>query len=161
MAATFKTLYGTSNQALTITLASLASSATVGRESTVVDNTTNLFLDALLFIEFETGTVATNKQALVYVYGTADGGTTYTEAATGTDASFTRKDPTTLRPLAVIPAVTNSFVHKAGPFSIAQAFGGVLPAKWGIVFCNDTGAALSGTAGNNKAFYQGIQAQSV
>jgi hypothetical protein len=161
MSTTFKTLYGSSNQALTLTLAALAASATVGRNSTAIDNSTNLFLDALLFLEFETGTVSGNKQVLLYVYGTADGGTTYTEGVTGTDASFTRKDPTTLRPLAVIPAVTNATVHKAGPFSVAQAFGGILPDHWGIVVCNDTGAALSGTAGNNKAFYQGIQAQGV
>jgi hypothetical protein len=161
MSTTFKPLYGTSNQAITITLASLAASATVGRESTVIDNSSNLYLDILLFVMFETGTVAGNKQILLYSYGTADGGTTYTEAATGSDAAFTRKDPTTLRPVAVIPAVTNSFIHKTGPFSLAQAWGGVLPQKLGLVFCNDSGAALSGTAGNNKMFYQGVQAQGV
>src|SRR6266508_279754 len=99
MATTFSTLYGTSNQAITITLASLGASATVGRESTVIDNTSNVYLDVLLFLFFETGTVAGNKQILAYLYGTVDGGSTYTEACTGTDAGFTRKDPTMLAPL--------------------------------------------------------------
>lgn len=161
MATTFKALYGSSGQAITITLASLAASATVGRESTVVDNSSNLFLDVLVVVWFETGTVVGNKQILLFLYGTADGGTSYTEQATGSDAGFTRKDPTTLIPLAVVPAVTNAFVHKCGPFSVARAFGGVLPDHWGLVFNNDSGATLSATAGNNKAYYQGVQVQGV
>lgn len=157
---TFKEQFGSSNQALTWTLASLGASATVGRESTVVDNSSNLFMDALLFLVFETGTVSGNKQVLLYAYATADGGTTYSEAATGTNAAFTRKDPTTLFPVAIIPAVTNAFIHQVGPFSMARVFGGPLPEKWGVALFNDSGAALSATAGNNKAFYQGLYAQS-
>ena len=161
MASTFKTLYGTNNQAITLTLAGLAASATVGRASTAVDNTSNLYLDALVFLEVETGTVSGDKQVLLYAYGTVDGGTTYTGGVTGTDAGFTRLDPTVLRPIAVIPTPSNSVVSQAGPFSIAQAFGGVLPALWGLVVCNDTGATFSATSANNKAFYQGVLAQGV
>jgi hypothetical protein len=161
MATTFKPQYGSSNQALTITLASLAASATVGRESTAVDNAAGLFLDALVFLLIETGTVSGNKQVLVYVYATADGGTNYTEGCTGTDAAHTRQDPTVLRPLAIIPTPTNATIYKSGPYSVAAAFGGVMPEKWGLVVFNDTGAALSATAGNNKAFYQGQQVQGV
>lgn len=163
---TIKALYGTSNQAITITLASLAASATVGRSSTAVDNTSNLFLDALVFGLIETGTVSGDKQVLVYAYGTADGGSTYSgkngaNAISGTDAGFTRADPTDLKLIGVLPCPTSSVVMSFGPYSIAQAFGGVLPDHWGIVLFNDTGAALSATAGNNKAWYQGVQAQSV
>lgn len=161
MASTFKPLYGTNGQAMTITLASLAASATAGRESTVVSNLVTLYDDVLVTVFFETGTVAGNKQVLLWAYGTVNDGTNYTESVTGADAAFTRKDPTLLRPVAVIPAVTSAFVHVAGPFSIARAFGGVLPAKWGIVFNNDTGAALSVTAGNNKILYQGVNIQSL
>lgn len=159
MAGDLKSKYGTSNQAITITLASLAASATVGREGTAIDNTTNLFLDALVFLLIESGTVSGNKQVLLYGYGSSDGGTTYTDGATGSDAGFTRKDPSNLRGPYVIPCPTNSVVYKAGPFSIAALFGGVLPDRWGIAVFNDTGAALSATAGNNKAFYQGVLAQ--
>lgn len=156
----FKEKFGTSNQSITITIASLAASATVGREGTAVDNSSNLFFDALLVVWFETGTVTGNKQFLIYAYATADGGSSYTEAASGSDAGFTRKDPTLLFPVAIVPAVTNSFVHKCGPYSMARVFGGPLPDHWGIAVFNDTGATLSGTSGNNKAFYQGVYAQS-
>lgn len=156
---TFKPLLGSANQAITITLASLAASATVGRESTAVDNTSNLFEDVLFMLWFETGTVAGNKQVLLFAYGTVDG-SGYTESCTGTDAAFTRKDPTLLRSVDTIPAVTNSYIHKCGPYSLLQVFGKV-PALWGIVVFNDTGAAFSATAGNNKAIYQGQQTQGV
>jgi hypothetical protein len=159
MATTFRPKYGTSNQSITITLASLGASATVGRASTAVDNSSNLFDDVLVSVLVESGTVSGNKQALVYVYGTADGGTTYTEGITGADAGFTRNDPTNLRLLGVIPMPTNATVYKSGPFSVAAAFGGVLPDHWGIAVFNDSGAALSATAGNNKAFYQGVQVE--
>jgi len=162
MATTYKPAYGTNNQAITITIASLAASATVGRASTAIDNTTALLLDAYVFVFVETGTVSGNKQVLLYVYGTVDGGTTYTEGVSGTDASFTRADPSLLKPLAVIPVPTNATVYKAGPFSVAQALGlPFLPAFWGIALFNDSGAALSATAGNNKAIYQGVQGQGV
>jgi hypothetical protein len=156
-----KPQYGTSNQSETITLASLAASATVGRAGTAIDNTSNLFDDVLVFIFVESGTVSGNKQLLVYVYGTVDGGTTYSEGITGTDAGFTRNDPTGLIPLRVLPMPTNATVYKFGPFSLAAAFGGSLPDHFGLVIFNDSGAALSGTAGNNKVLYQGIQIQVV
>lgn len=155
---TFKPLLGSAAQAFTITLASLAASATVGRESTAVDNRTNLFNDVLFMLWFETGTVAGNKQVLLFAYATIDDGTTYTEACTGTDAGFTRKDPSLLAYVDTIPAVTNSYVHKTRPYSVRDIFGRV-PALWGLVVCNDTGAAFSATAGNNKAQYQGQQDQ--
>lgn len=159
MATTFKPLYGSNGQSITLTIASLAASATVGRASTAVDNTSNLFIDALVFLFVETGTVSGNKQVLFYAYGTADGGTTYTEAITGTDAGFTRNDPTVLRPITVVPTPSNSTVYKSGPYSIAQAFGGILPDHWGVAVFNDTGASFSATAGNNKCLYQGVQMQ--
>jgi hypothetical protein len=67
-----------------ITLTLPASGAS--RESTAIDNTTNKYVDALVHVKFTAGTVATNKQALVWVYGSEDG-TNYDGAATGTDAA--------------------------------------------------------------------------
>lgn len=158
--ADIKTKYGTSNQTITITLASLGNSATVGRESTAVSNAVNRFLDALVSVTIETGVVANDKAAYIYAYASVDGGTvgggTFTEGCTGTDAAFTRRDPTSLKLIGVIPTPTNSVVYQSGPFSVAAAFGGSLPEFWGIVVMNFTGASLSGTAGNNKAFYQGV-----
>jgi len=149
-----KTAYGTGNQAFTITLTSLANAAL--RESTVVDNTSNLFLDALVFVKVKanaSGTAATGV-VNVYAYGTVDGGTTYSGSASGTDATYTPTVPTQLRLIGTINVVANGVTYNNGPFSVNQAFGGVLPAKWGIVVENLSGATLDASVGN--AFYQGI-----
>jgi hypothetical protein len=84
MSADIKARYGTSNQAITITINSLASSATAGRASTAVDNSSNLFLDALVTVKisFPNLAVANDQAVYVYAYGTSDGGTTYTGAIT-------------------------------------------------------------------------------
>lgn len=161
MAADIKQKFGTSNQTITITLASLAS--TSSRASTVVDNSTNLFLDAFVFLKLKSnaaGVTATGA-ALVYAYATADGGTSYTEGATGTDAAITLVSPSNLRLIGVINVVAVATTYTAGPFSVASAFGGTLPEKWGIVVQNKSGAALDATAGNHAAFYQGVLAQTV
>lgn len=154
--ATGKMLYGTSGVALTITAATLAASATVGRSSLAVDNTTNLYLDAAVTVKATMGaTTPTNDKAIyVYAYGTTDGGTTYTEGNTGigTDASYTTDVPSNLVRLGTIWVPTASIAYVGGPWSIASAFG-FMPAKWGIVVINNTGDAFTAFA----AQYQGMQ----
>ena len=149
--------FGTSTS-ITITLNSLASSATAGRESTAIDNGTNKFLDALVYVTVNVGagTPANDKCAYVYAYGSEDG-TNYTDNATGSDAAITLRDPTNLKLVAVIAMPTASATYKV-VFSIAQAFGGILPRKWGIVVRNYSGIALG--ASNNAASYTGIYATS-
>lgn len=158
--ANIKQAFGTSNQAITITINSLAASATVGRASTAVDNSSNLFLDALVqVIIVNAGSAPTgNKCVFVYAYGTADGGTTYSDSITGTDAGFTRTDPTNLTLIGVVNAPTASITYKSRPMAVAVGFGGVLPEKWGIAVFNDTGQTLSTGC---SAFYQGVYATSV
>ncbi len=145
--------FGTST-AITITLANLASSATAGRESTVVDNSANKFLDALVTVILNviTGVIVNDKAAYIWVYGSEDG-TIYTDNATGTDAAITPEDPTCLRLVQVIPIPTSLKAYEV-VFSIAQAFGGVLPRKWGIVVRNYCGLALAATG--SSASYSGI-----
>lgn len=159
--ADIKNKYGTSNQTITITLNALASSATAGRASTAVDNTSNVFLDALvsIHIDFPNSAPANDKAIYVYVYGSANGGTNYSGGITGTDAAYTMDDPTVLRLVGVIPIPTQNKVYYAGPFSIAAAFGGVLPDRWGIYIRNYAGQTLGST--NNAAYYQGVLAQTV
>lgn len=163
---TIKPLYGTSNQAITCSFNTLAASATVGRAATAIDNSSGLFLDILLFGLISAGTVSGNKQFLVYVTGSADGGTTYggkngSNAISGTDAAFTRADPTELVLVKVIPLPTSSQVYSFGPISLAQVFGGTLPDHVVVVVFNDSGGALANDSTNNKLWYQGVQAQSV
>jgi hypothetical protein len=131
--------YGTSTS-ITLTLPA----ANAARESTAIDNTTNKFVDALVHVKFTAGTVATNKQALVWVYGSEDG-TNFDGAATGTDAAYTMRVPDAFALGCVIPTPTNSAVYQK-TFSVAQLFGGVLPRKWGLVFQSDgTGTPASGS----------------
>ena len=156
---TIKSLYGTSNQAFTITLTSLASAAFQG--SAAIDNTTNLFLDALVFVQIKTNAAGVSTQGFinVYAYGTANGGTTYTDGATGTNALQTPSSPPNLRLIGVITANANGSTYNGGPMSVAAAFGGILPDHWGIVVENKTGASLDAATG--AAWYQGYQQQAV
>lgn len=161
MATTIKSQYGTSNQTITITLASLANNA--ARASTAIDNTTNLFLDSLLEMKIKSNAAGTSSTGTieVYAYGSSDGGTTYTESATGTDAAITLTVPTNARLIGVFNIVANATTYIAGPFSIASAFSGSLPAFYGIIVVNKSGAALDATGGSHFAIYQGILAQGV
>jgi hypothetical protein len=153
--------YGTSNQAITITLNSLANDGK--RESAAVDNSTNLFLDALVQVKIATN--ASNdstgdKSVYIYACGTADSGTTYSGNASGTDSSF-GTDPQQIQNcklVGVVYAPTANKTYESDLMSIANAFGGKLPQKWGIIGHNKTGYALNSSG--NSAFYQGILAQS-
>lgn len=152
---TIKAAYGTSNQAFTCTITSLTS--TSQRQSTAVDNTSNLFLDALVFVKVKSASASTSATGVVnvYAYATADGGTTYSDSASGTDGSITLTSPPNMKLIGVINVVANSTTYNAGPFSVANAFGGILPDHWGIVIENKTGATLDASIGS--AWYQGIQ----
>jgi hypothetical protein len=158
---TVKQLYGNNNQAIACTLTSLANAGGAngaGRSSVAIDNTVNLFLDALVQVKIKTSAsaLANDKAVYVYAYGTSDGGTDYTDGITSADAAFTATNPPNLRLIGVINAVAVSTPYVGGPWSVAAAFGGVLPDHWGIFVVNFTGQALDAAVGS--AWYQGVQA---
>ena len=94
----------------------------------------------------------------MFAYATADGGTTYSGGASGADAAFSG-NLDSLVYLGSVPVVANGTTYNA-MFSLARGFGyGGIPASWGIVIQNNSGAALDSTGGNHAAFYQGIYAQ--
>lgn len=160
--ATIKLLYGSTAQALTCTLASLTNNS--ARQSTVVDNTTNLYEDALVQIVIKSGGSATVSTGFVnvYAFGTADSTTpTYGENAGATDAALTLTSPPNLKLIGSLNVVANATTYKSNPMSVAAAFGGVLPDHWGIVIENKTGGTLDATEGNHKKVYQGVQRQAV
>lgn len=159
--ADIKAKYGSNNQGITITLASLANGS--ARESTAIDNSSNLFLDALVQLKIRSNSSGTSSSGMVYVYayGTADGGTSYSNTASGTDAGITLTVPPNARIIGTIAVTANSTNYESHPFSVAQSFGGVLPDHWGIIVENQSGAALDSTEGNHLKFYQGVYAQSV
>lgn len=161
MAADIKQKLGTTNQAITITLNGLADDSY--RMSTAVDNTSNLFLDVLVQLKIDTANVgapAGDKNVLVYAYGTADDGTTYSGGATGIDAAYggvAGQLITNCKLLGIVHVDAQNEVFESDLMSVASAFGGVMPAKWGIIVMDQVGQALGA---NSAAFYQGIYAQS-
>ena len=151
--------YGSNGQSITVTLASLADGS--ARASTALDNSSDTFIDVLVSLSLKTGAsgVSSAGYVNVYAYGSVDGGTTYTETASGTDAALTLTVPTNLKLVGRISAVANATTYKSGPFSVAGAFGGSLPEFWGIVIENKTGAGLDSTEGNHSKKYQGVYSQ--
>jgi len=171
--ATLKTLYPQSNAdsvAITITLASLASStAWAGRASTAINNTSNLDLDHLVSGKIKLGTSPTvSKTVQVYVYAAqsiASGTPTYPDGITGSDAAKTMTSANVayacLRFLwAGTTDATTGLVLEMPPTSIAQVFGSV-PPYWGLFVVHDSGVNLDSTGENHSMQYQRIQAQSV
>ena len=145
-----------SSTAITITLASLT--ATPARGSLAIDNATNKFLDAIVFlaIELQTGTPASDQAINVYVYGSEDG-TNFTDNSLGTDANITLRSPTNLKLVEIINTPDSGGVtYKSHPISIAKAFGGVMPREWGIVVENKTNITFSATEGDHTKTYTGI-----
>lgn len=154
---TIKQLLGASTS-ITITYTSLANNTQ--KQSTAVNNS-NLALDALVQVKFKTnaaGTVNTGYLA-VYAYGSVNGGTDYTDGATGVDGGFTATQPPNIKLVAIVNAVANATTYVGGPFSIAAAFGGVMPDHWGIIVENQTGAALDAAVAS--AVYEEVSQQVV
>ncbi len=148
--------YGSAT-ALTMTLASLATDANLvaGRESTAIDNTSDLFVDALVFGSTMTGTTPTAaRQIEVWLYGSLDG-TNYSGSATGSDANLTPGEKTLLKLLTIIPTVnTSNKAYIWGPYSVSQAFGLMVP-YYGVYQVHNTGANLNATGGNHFVKYRG------
>lgn len=151
--ADIKIAYGAAT-AFTMTLNSLASAA--ARQSTAVDNSSNKYLDALVEVTIAFPNSAPGSLSTLYVYAYASlDGTNYAEGATGTDGAYTFAATTALRSIGAIPAIQNTTSGvRYGPFAVAPAFGGILPAKWGIIVNNNGGQNLS--ASNNAAQYREI-----
>lgn len=151
-----KLAFGTASQPITCSLAPGGTGLANGnsRESTAINNTVDLFLDALLYLAIKVGTVANERVIKVYFYGSEDG-TNYTYNATGSDASITLTAPVNLRGPFLIQCPTSSVTYKV-VVSVAQFFDGIMPAKWGIVITNSSGASLDTTEGNHTKEYRGV-----
>lgn len=140
--------YGTST-AITCTLTGLASSATAGRQCTVVDNTANLFDDVYVTVGVATvaSTPASLKACFVWFFGTEDL-TNYDmdDAAPGaSDAAYTINAASNLKGPGVISCPTASKTYRR-TFVLSSFFGGLVPPKWGFVVTNETNNALGATA---------------
>ena len=150
---------------LTITLTGLATSSdfTAGRESTAVDNSSTLYVDALLSGKITVGTTPTiTTQILVYVFSPINDTPTYPDVMDGTDSAETITSAGVGRGFLKLAAVldvsatTSDRVYPFGQVSIAQLFGGVMPKTWAVFVTHNTGVNLNITATNHEISYQGI-----
>lgn len=158
MSTTLKPLYG-SFTALTITsLNSLTNGSYAG--CLVVDNTSALLDDALASVTIKSGGSGTSSTGTVsiFVFSLVDA-SHYTDSVSGTDATQTPSSPPNLKLIGMGNVVANSTTYYLGLFSIAAAFNGRMPTKWGIVVLNNSGATLDAT--NCSAGYFPVQDQSV
>lgn len=152
--ASIKIEYAASS-ALTITLASLATSATLvaGRESTAVDNTSNKYTDYLLAGKVTTGTSPTASRYIeVWVVALMEDAT-YPDVFDGTDSAETVTSRDALagygRLAAVLPTdSTSDRTYFFGPASVASLFGGSCPKKFVVFVTHSTGVNLNSTGGN-------------
>jgi hypothetical protein len=148
--------YGTST-AITITLNSLASSQTVGRQATVIDNSSNLFDDVYVTIILSTaaGAPANDKAVYVYLSGSEDG-TNFDQddgAMGASDAGYTVNLPSNLKGPYPVNTPTASKVYNK-TFNLRSFFGGIVPRKWTVVVVNYEGQTLA--ASGNSMSYTGI-----
>lgn len=142
-----------SSAALTITLASLASSSSgAGRQSDIVDNTTNRYQAVLIYIKIKLGTSPTGSKG-VYVYLIRDdnNGTNHrSDGAGASDAALTVQNAQLIGVMA----------DKASPATGDVLYGEFLVErpgpKWGIAIVHDTGVNLDSTGGNHWARYVGL-----
>ena len=155
MSTTQKPLYGTSTSIPSTNLQTLASSATAGWQGGAIDNGVDLALAALIRVQITlaAGTPVNDKTVYVYVYESEDG-TNYTDNATGSEGTLTRRDPTNMRLLGTIAC------PDAGALTYKQTFlyaPGVMPRKWGLYLNNFTGFAFTAAT----ITYTPVQGQSV
>lgn len=120
------------------------------RESTVIDWTSTKCADARVRIQSKGQTSGTNYVDW-YVY-TALGDTTYTDGATGSDAAFTAANRFNSRYLGSQKMNAGTSATQV-ELQLSDIFGS-MPDKWGLIGINNSGAALSSTAGDHVLEYQ-------
>ena len=147
--ATVKQVVGSRTSLTTSALNSLAS-ATFVSAGTITHNT-NQPLDVLLEVTATPGTVSGNKQLVVYAKASLDGSNQTTGPETGTAVT----DEPNLYYVGTLPLNTNS-TTQTKVFSLAAAYGGLLPYASEIVVRNDSGAALNASGGS--VYYSEISA---
>lgn len=145
---------------MTVTnLHSLASSATAGWQSAAVDNSSTVYEDAHVQVVLDMANTAPGVDKCVYVMAYSALETTYTNPASGTEGTITLTNITNtgqnLRPIGVIPYTTQAETIESSVMSVAGAFGGCLPVKWGIVIVNYSGASLE--ASGNTVKWVGVK----
>jgi len=149
-----------SNTAITFDISSLGSSATfvAGRECSQIDNSSNLFVDALVNVDGITGHASTaptiGQLIALYCWGADTSlATTAIDVLDGTDSAETLGHVSVLNSLrfagsAVVTVATAGLKYYIQPFSVAPLFGGIMPKFWGLFLShNHTGALAASQSG--------------
>lgn len=156
------------SQPITLDLSALPSSSTfvAGIESGQVDNSSNLFVDAMVYVKPITGHASTaptiGQQIQVYLWGAEQSlGTTAIDTLDGTSSTETLSHVSILRSLRAVAApevtvATAALSYIVQPFSVAQYFGGNMPLFWGLYVAHNHTGAL-GAANNNLFSYRGLK----
>lgn len=106
--------------------------------SSMINHATNDPLDVLVTVSCTTGTTPTgNKQIVVFAKGSIDGTTFGSGPETGTSTT----NEADLHYVGSVPMNDTSAHQKV--FSLAAAYGGVLPAASKLVFKNDCGVTIT------------------
>jgi hypothetical protein len=158
--------YTSSGTAITISLASLATSSTfvAGRESNEIDWTAILKDDALLEGKIRVGTTPTaNTQINIYLWGRyVSLATAPLDVLDGVDSAETITSAGVLVSFLAPPIVlqvdstTTDRDYCLPATSVAQRFGGIMPPFWGIYVAHNTGANLNSTGGNHALTYTAV-----
>lgn len=139
--------------AMTITLASLASSSTfAGQQSDEVDNTTVKAGAALIHVQVTTGTSPTaNRTFYVRLIRSNNDSTPMRDDGAGaSNAALTCLNAELLGTIEMNSGSSNVTFRKS--FDTSKL--GPLGPKWAIQISHDTGAALNSTGSNHKVTYQ-------
>ncbi len=136
---------------LTTTALNSLASATFVSAGTITHNT-NQPIDVMVEVTATPGTVSGNKQLLVYARAYLDSNNIPT---TGPVSGTTTTDEPNLYFVGALPLNTSS-TTQTRIFSLAAAYGGVLPYASEIVLRNDSGAALNASGGS--VYYSEISA---
>lgn len=123
----------------TFTIASLANGA--GRASGEIDNSSNLYIGAVLHLKIKTGASGVSATGYVEIYLLrSNDGTSYDDAYAGSDAAYT---PVNAERIGIMAAVANATTYEM-VIEIPE-----LPEYYAIGIYNATGAALDSTAGSH------------
>lgn len=140
----------TTNYAAPATYAVAASLAAANYDltATVYNSTTNKPADVLFDYAATVAASSTgNKQIVLFVQSSLDGTSWNALPSSTTDTTH----DTSMRLLGTIPTNGGASAETVRtPYSIAAAFGGVLPAYWRIIIKNDCGVALSSCAARTQ-----------
>ena len=137
----------------TCTMASKTSGQ--GRRSAVVDNSSNLYTQAAVFVSLTPGTITAPAGFAVYLYGSFDASNYYSGGSTDADYNTLAGDEIPLGFCAILANSTARGQWFVTPQGIA------LPKSWGIIISQTNCGTLSGTEGNHLKKYVGLNPRAI